>query len=235
MFHIRIIFFLKLFFFTCLNCLSQHYFPVQLFKFTHSEINNVTSIVKDNKNFIWFSSQGGISRFDSKTFVNIPVSSNGQTVENWTAVKKLFYDSTNDKLFAISSTKGLAILNIMASLSYFQPLQLPNNLRNLEITDIAFFNGLYLIFSSQGSYTLKLIYNDQEKKFELIILRNFVSIQAILFTKYDANSFIIYTPQGQLVKYKITENNEIIKSHVITSFLNLKEIAGNISIHQAFI
>ncbi len=203
------------------STLSQERQTIQLYKFSNDLITNVTGITKDNKDFIWVSTQDGIFRFDSKTFVKVPISSNDKSEDPWTAIKKIFYDSTNNKLFAISSTKGLAILNHKVSLPFFQPLQLPINLRNIEITDIALFADNYLITSTQGIHYLKLTYNETEEKFSLTVLKSFNDVHARLFSKYSSNNFVIYTPLGQLQKYEISEQDGIQKILEVNLLENL--------------
>lgn len=206
-----------MFFFWALKITAQKNDAVflNISKFPSSLITNVSSVTKDRNKFIWLSTQDGIFRFDSKTFLKIPVGVTPNEIKSWGAIKRLYYNSADNILFAISPDKGLAVLNSFYDVFFFQPLQLFKDDRTVEINSICHSGKFYIISTNRGLFVMQLTSDKKAKSYKPNIVFSKEDIIPLLTIK-DSSFFLIFSSDKNLIKYSIDKKGTLKEnSHVV--------------------
>jgi len=186
---------------------AQEDLSIQLHKFSNDLIAYVTSISKDNKNFIWISTQQGVFRFDSKSFIKPEVIDKTTGKKDWSAIRKVCYNNKNDELIILSPDKGLAILNRYGPNDYFELLELPENLKPTDISNIDQINDKYVLSTLSGLHFVEINSTPDKKNHILKIDKFLPLVSPTLMSRIHGNKLMIIDQKRDLTLFDIDKDH----------------------------
>ncbi|CAN5875140.1 hypothetical protein BH11BAC4_BH11BAC4_16770 [soil metagenome] len=179
------------------------------YKYPSPFINNISSIAKDTRGFIWLSTQGGIFRFDGKTFKNVLVNDHQSGNLESLAAKTILINPLSNLALAIITDKGLAGLDINSNQFIFHQIDLAGAGEQKQVLSISVHNGRYIITTVKGIYCFNIEWSQKNNSFTAKLLAKHEYIEPLLFCKVSESSFAIIDKLNQFYIYGLKDNGDI--------------------------
>lgn len=176
---------------------SQNGYVIRKLKTSdESSISNIRKIAQDKYGFIWFASQDGLYRYNSKSFAQYNIKGTGKNIIGGSDVRDILIDDTHDNVWVCTSYGGINKINLITNKVEYHISQdyFGNDLLKALYIDQRI---LYII-------TTRSIYRFNTTNNETNLLCN-IALDKTDFVKYflpvSNKSFVLYTKDNRILLY----------------------------------
>ena len=178
------------------NSQNGLYYIKKLKTVEETSISNIRKIAQDKYGFVWFASQDGLYRYNSKNFIQYNINNGPKYRIGGSDVRDIVIDSIKDKVWICTSYGGINKINLITSeVEYHVSQKVFGN----ELAKALYISGnkLYII-TTRSIYILNTINNEIKILYDLALDRSdFVKF----FVALNNNSFVLYTKNNKILLY----------------------------------